>query len=290
MKRQKLLFFLTSSVQTVLIVLLLWDSIQQGITFSIIAAAAALLTVCGANFFLFRIILTDVDGMYLKDAMILAEHHRKREQMRKEQISQEEEQEKKIRMELMNQIGQMEKYVKQKKTQTVSGKENFTEISERLDEMLQQTRREVWCDNTLLNVLIHDKKKMAERAGVYFDAVLNIQEESGMHPLALCSVFSNLLDNAIEAAAETESGGRTVTLRAAMFSKTMVIKVRNPYSREEQRSHQGRKHDGANHGIGLNIVKKIAERYHGGVSIEKQGDIFQIIVYLDCDAERMDQK
>lgn len=298
MRRQKILFLLTSVGQTILLALLLWDSIQKGVPVSVAAAAAALLTGCGGNFFLFRVILLDVDGVYMENALALADYHRENDRIRKEHLQREEQQDEMLRGNLLRQIGEMETYVQHRKDRTGTGaeefgktvgeNEEFRKITGEMEKTLQRTRRPIWCGNTLLNVLIYDKMEMAEKYGIRLDASLKIPDGLSVHPLELCSVFSNLLDNAIEAVSGVEEGKRKIVLRAAMFSGNMVIKVKNPYVRKAVNDPVRHKKDGGLHGIGLKIVKRITEEYHGGMSVKRQDGVFQIIVYLDCRKERKD--
>lgn len=271
-----------------LLLLLLCDSIQKGVAVSAAAAAGAFLIGCGGNLFLFRVLLIGVDEFYTADDLNMAAYHKENDRIRKEHLHREEQQDEKLRTELLSQVERMEAYVQRRKEQIGSGADELKRMTGEMEEILQKSRERVWCENTLLNVLVYDKTEKAEKCEVCLEAVLKIPDELSVHPLELCSVFSNLLDNAIEAASGVEDAERKILLRAAMFSGTMVIKVKNPYAPNAVNDPaRYRKNDGV-HGIGLKIVKKIAEKYHGGISIKRQEGIFQTIVYLDCGKERTD--
>ena len=103
-------------------------------------------------------------------------------------------------------------------------------------------------------------------------------------------ILNNLLDNAIEACEKLETGKGFVRLSLKRKKQFLILYVENSF-------------DGAvpiskgsplppttkqsilpgiitEHGIGLENVRDIAERYFGGVNIKVKGDVFHVTVML----------
>jgi sensor histidine kinase YesM len=101
-------------------------------------------------------------------------------------------------------------------------------------------------------------------------------------PFDLCSVFSSLIDNAIEACKKIDIiADRKIEVIAAMKQEYLIIKVKNTKSSEILKNDDGlflsTKHDKQNHGI----VKEIANRYNGTISTDYSVDNFSAVVLLN---------
>lgn len=99
----------------------------------------------------------------------------------------------------------------------------------------------------------------------------------------LCAVLGNLLDNAIRAAAELPADERWLRLTMTYRKSVLSIQVVNPYTGSLRQKH-GRllttKPQEAQHGIGLQSVKHIADKYGGQLEIDHQQQIFTAAVWL----------
>ena len=99
----------------------------------------------------------------------------------------------------------------------------------------------------------------------------------------LCAILGNLLDNALRAAAELPADKRWLQLNMTYRKNVLSIQVSNPYV-GSLRQKQGRllttKQQKAQHGIGLQSVKHIAEKYGGQLEIDSQQQLFTAAVWL----------
>lgn len=97
-----------------------------------------------------------------------------------------------------------------------------------------------------------------------------------MEKADLCSIFSNLLDNAVHAAALAPAA-KIVVVRAWLKAGYCMVKVKNTYGtadvpdREKNTEHQG---------IGLFILRSVAAKYDGELTIEKTDSVFEAVVRL----------
>ena len=167
----------------------------------------------------------------------------------------------------------------------------YGEIEEyvcRMDETMQELEYKYVTGNAVTDVIINDKCRRAEKAGIRFDADFRYSGEIPVFDMGI--ILNNLLDNAIEACEKLETGKGYVRLSLKRKKQFMILYVENSF-------------DGAvpiskgspfppttkqsilpgiitEHGIGLENVRDIAERYLGGVNIKVKGDVFHVTVML----------
>ena len=158
----------------------------------------------------------------------------------------------------------------------------------RMDETMQELEYKYMTGNAVTDVIINDKCRRAEKAGIRFDADFRYGGEIPVFDMGI--ILNNLLDNAIEACEKLETGKGFVRLSLKRKKQFLILCVENSF-------------DGAvpiskgsplppttkqsilpgiitEHGIGLENVRDIAERYFGGVNIKVKGDVFHVTVML----------
>ena len=173
----------------------------------------------------------------------------------------------------------------------LAGAGEYGEIEDyvrRMDETMQELEYRYVTGNAVTDVIINDKCRRAEKAGIRFDADFRYGGEIPVFDMAI--ILNNLLDNAIEACEKLETGKGFVRLSLKRKKQFLILYVENSF-------------DGAvpiskgsplppttkqsilpgiitEHGIGLENVRDIAERYFGGVNIKVKGDVFHVTVML----------
>ncbi len=93
----------------------------------------------------------------------------------------------------------------------------------------------------------------------------------------LCTIFSNLLSNSIEACARFPAGRRNIHLEIRQWENHLVIELSNPITERIVLEHLGNvtsKRDVRNHGYGIANVREAVERNHGELFFENQEGIF----------------
>ena len=98
------------------------------------------------------------------------------------------------------------------------------------------------------------------------------------------------MDNAIEACEKLESGKGFIHLALKRRKQFLLLEVENSFDgivpiREESSLPVTTKQSAlpgiiTEHGIGLQNVRDVAERYFGGVKIKVKGDVFHVTVML----------
>lgn len=93
----------------------------------------------------------------------------------------------------------------------------------------------------------------------------------------LCTIFSNLLANSVEACAKLSDGKRYIHLEIRQWENHLVIELTNPIQEHmilEQLGSVTSKRDARNHGYGIANVREAVERNQGELFFENQDGVF----------------
>ena len=98
----------------------------------------------------------------------------------------------------------------------------------------------------------------------------------------LCVILGNLLDNAIEAAENSEN--KEIDVRIVYAKNKLKITVKNYYTGKIKKDTGGNfistKSDTKNHGIGLQSVTRIVEAYGGVMEVLTERSVFQVNILM----------
>jgi len=141
-------------------------------------------------------------------------------------------------------------------------------------------------DNIVVDSLVNAKYSVALKAKINFTADIHIPMQLSYSGADLCILLGNILDNAIEASRKIPEEQRNISFFMKYESNVLILTVRNAFDGKLRKNRDGRmislKEEPVNHGIGLESVRKVAEKYHGSVVTEVKQNIFIIKVIL-CD-------
>lgn len=134
-------------------------------------------------------------------------------------------------------------------------------------------------DNQMLAVIVNNEINKAKRLGI--DIQLNIEKIrlDFISPIDMTTIFSNLLDNAIEACTEV-SENKSIKFSIIQQMNFITVNIRNPYSRIDQHGDTLRSTKEGHFGIGLENVRKALETYGGKLNIKTADGIFAVTVII----------
>lgn len=164
-----------------------------------------------------------------------------------------------------------------------NNKEILKIVSE-LQIRVSDTELEMICQNRLLNAILNEKKKDAQRKKV--DIKITIEPGFAIEQvddMDLIVIMGNLLDNAIEAASKCEEGYIKMFLFSQNNSHFSVIKIMNNYSGRmllKDGVLQTNKDDKERHGYGIRNVSDMAAKYGGYLQDFYDDETFTSIVIL----------
>lgn len=158
-----------------------------------------------------------------------------------------------------------------------SAKKYINEVSEQTDlaAMPVKTGSEV------LDALLFKKTEQAQekQVSLIFEVSCSLME-CGISDYDLCTVFGNIIDNAIEAVNEKD----TVTVKLSNQHDMLYIScenvIRKPLKKRGDRI-LTTKPDALSHGYGIARVREIAARYEGAVQITDEGGKFLIEILIN---------
>ncbi len=149
--------------------------------------------------------------------------------------------------------------------------------------------------NKVLDVILTTKSLQCEKKGITLNAMVDGELLSSVHVKDICSLFGNMLDNAIEATQQVEeTERRLINLSVHSRKQFLVIECEN-YShgvnvrlKEHQTKrlfHSGdfpatTKKDNVKHGYGLKSISQVAEKYDGAMNCTFEEDWFKVKVLL----------
>jgi len=162
-------------------------------------------------------------------------------------------------------------------------------------EKLDGTRTAEYSTSPVINAIVSSKKRYIEgELALRLKTDINVMEEIKIEDLDLCSIFSNLLDNAAEAVASLREKGEEngnvasgdgkgdgkgiseeILLSAEIKKGFLVVKTVNSADKE----HVGRKKR-EGHGFGRRILADIAKKYQGEFRTEFKNQKFTATVIV----------
>ena len=155
---------------------------------------------------------------------------------------------------------------------------NIQKLIDDSNEKMQKNFVKQYCDNSIVNAILAIKLQAAERMGIKVDCDCKITEHLEMEMIDLCSLFTNLIDNAVEACEKMPTDSdRWISVHAGEKAGVFGLKVENSYS-QPVRYEKGQivtgKKDKKNHGYGLRLVKEITSKYGGELDISTKDNVF----------------
>ena len=195
----------------------------------------------------------------LKYARQLEEQHFKQIEEKRYEVA-------KIRHDINNQLASIKNMVHSRHI------EQAEELIGELENTVRNTQEYRYCSIPVVNAVISEKNKEAEKYGIQLVTKIDIPDSAGITQHHLCSAFANMIDNAIRAErgfTEKDSDRKIINVDAVSDSVSVYITVRNYVSGVEI----SREDDSSLHGYGQKILGDIAEIYSGTFNTtEKNGE------------------
>ncbi|MDE7367139.1 MAG: GHKL domain-containing protein [Lachnospiraceae bacterium] len=140
------------------------------------------------------------------------------------------------------------------------------------------TTQKILTGNEMLDMLLCIKERECREKNIAVSMEGTLSELNRLKPVDSSILFSNLLDNAIEANRKVESD-RFIKIRARRVNEAIYFEMENPM--EEELQYEGSrllttKEDSEAHGLGLKNVAEIVKKYQGKYHLEGKKKRFTI--------------
>lgn len=149
------------------------------------------------------------------------------------------------------------------------------EMLDALNEYVASTKEYAYCGDPVVNAIMAENEKFCMEHNIDFIYDLQILQSLRLEPVTICSIFSNLLRNAIAGARCVEQEYKYISVKASVSGDYLHIKVENSFMAGNQNRDKERK------GYGLLILKSFAEKLNGYIEINNDKDIFTVIMSVE---------
>ena len=127
-----------------------------------------------------------------------------------------------------------------------------------------------YTDNPVLNSLLSDKKRMADKNGIVFKIEIDGADINFMNPIHITSLFGNLIDNAIAASKECDKE-KYIGLFMKEYNEMVSIRIENTVAKPVPIKN-GKIENARSKGIGIGLqnIQKCVEAYVGSIIYKYQ--------------------
>ena len=167
----------------------------------------------------------------------------------------------------------------------VSGNQEEAQQYMRELEKQMTARTRVFCKNSIINAVLNAKYNLMEEHKIDRFFHIDLDKLMGIDAISLCCLFSNTLDNAIEASMKIpDVRQRHVSVKARVaengYFTCEITNAKNNAVTEQKGRLISDKEDGTIHGLGLSNVREMVEKYHGTMDISYTEDRFTVTVLI----------
>ena len=136
--------------------------------------------------------------------------------------------------------------------------------------------------NGIVDAIINQYYTKAIQSGVKMDVKGRLPADCAIDAFDLCTIFSNILSNAFEAAVTTEE--KYISLECRYNDKNIIIVVKNSFDGTTQSSNtqwKTRKEDTDYQGYGLENIKDSVKKYNGMFDIDTKEGMFILTILFN---------
>lgn len=170
-------------------------------------------------------------------------------------------------------------------------KNNTEEIIEYIDSMNRNINRcnplnqEFNTGNIILDSILKNKKSICIEKNINFVSEIDFSKNDFMDMVDICTIFSNLIDNAIEACQKINEFNisKKIVLKSKYIDEFCIILIENTKTnniKKRKNLFLTNKKDTYMHGIGLTNIKETVEKYFGEVIFTYSKNLFTVKIII----------
>lgn len=222
------------------------------------------------------IILTAIANEGLKFQHYLNQKYLHVQQENYEYLQYREEETKKFRHDYRNHLNSLQILCKEKKYNDVE--KYIEEISERFNGYNMY----ISVCNSFVDAILNYYLQKVNKSNVRFIVSGKMPNSCNIVMFDLCTIISNLLDNALEAVEKNKEDDRWIEMTFRYDDLMIYCNIINPYDGKLNINDNkiiSRKNS-KNHGYGLSNVKRSVELYSGSIDIKTENGMFKVLIAL----------
>lgn len=161
------------------------------------------------------------------------------------------------------------------------------EYIEEISPNLLKDRIHAWSGNKILDLILDQKRCIAEYNKIDFYIMTDKFKHLSFKDNEICSLFGNLLDNAIEACEQVHTGKKWIEVKVNLKNQLLFIEVSNSIEKKPFMKN-GKlvtsKGNNNMHGYGNKSIEWIVQKYDGTISYQIEESRFQVcITFFDME-------
>lgn len=146
-----------------------------------------------------------------------------------------------------------------------------------LTDTFQAAAPSIHTGNNALDAILNAKQSLAVSKNIAFSTKIRIQQALPISPRDLCIIFSNALDNAIEACDRLPpQAEKHIDLLLMEETETLYCKITNTAPLRHSLDFTTSKIDSTNHGFGLNNIREALKTYDATLNIAQNDTLFTL--------------
>lgn len=139
--------------------------------------------------------------------------------------------------------------------------------------------------NIILDTILYEKKSICIEKNIKFLVNINFNNCNFIEMVDICSIFSNMIDNSIEACNKINNKDvkKEIKLSGTIVNKFFVIKCENSKVNDiklRENKILTDKKDSFLHGIGISSIKSSVEKYNGNTEISLTEKKFIMTIFI----------
>lgn len=161
-----------------------------------------------------------------------------------------------------------------------------------ISQPIQKLTKTVWTGVDVVDVIINSKVEKMRNKGISWDIDAEFPKNTNIQPYDLCTILSNLLDNAVEAVERTGKPGN-ISLTIRKINYFLMIRITNSCIGKNNSFAtlpKTTKEDKTMHGWGLQNVQETVQKYGGTLKFRQEENQFSVDVMMFFEGETEEEK
>ncbi len=160
-----------------------------------------------------------------------------------------------------------------------------TEMVEKLQSQVAMYEDYVHTGNDILDIILKEKSELAREKSIAFSVTADLNGVDFIEPLDISTIFSNALDNAIEASEKLPEEQRAILVKAGKMQNFFSVLIENNCLQNSENTNiRTTKSDDFLHGFGISNMRKAAEKYDGQLITKSENGKFVLKILLPIPA------
>ena len=156
-----------------------------------------------------------------------------------------------------------------------------------ISEPIKVFERKRWSGHIIVDIILNEFYTKAKRNNIKTNILCGNLRDCGVSDNDWCIVLLNLLDNALEACEKVEKTKRWITITIKCRENIILLEINNSFNGKLQKDGNGKlltaKQNRFLHGIGLDSVVRIIDKYGGLIQMNGEDKVFKVNASMICE-------